>query len=110
LGEAGVDDGVGEFDEAAYAEGLGGFDDVDEVVGQGGAAVGGGFGGADVHAAVDLHGVDGEDVGVEGLGEVEGGRALADGGGADDEDEFGWGHGCCPGVISGFSMLSRGRG
>ena len=56
-----------------------------------GAVGGGGFGGADVEAAIDGDGVAGEDFGVEAFGEVEGEGGFSAGGGADDDEEGGLG-------------------
>ena len=50
-----VDRGVGELDVAFDAERLPGIDDVHQVVGDLGEAGRRRFGGADVHAAIDLH-------------------------------------------------------
>ena len=45
------------------------------------------LGGADVHAAVDLHRVGVDDLAAEALGEVEGEVGLAGRGGPDDRDD-----------------------
>ena len=55
---------------------------VKPTVGEAGALLGGGFGGADVHAAVDEHGVGGEEARAEAFGEGVGEGGLAGGGGA----------------------------
>ena len=48
-----------------------------------------GLGGADVHAAVELHGIGVDHLTAEPLGEGDGERGLPGGGGADDGDD-GW--------------------
>ncbi len=86
---AGMDRGdglVGEFEEAGGAEGFTGVGDVEEVVRDEGAFGRGRFGRADVHAAIDLHGVEGDDFGVEEGGEFEGDGGFAGGGGAGEEE------------------------
>ena len=47
---------------------------------------GGRFGGADVEAAIDLHGIDGNDFAADALGELQSDFGFADGGWAGDED------------------------
>ena len=54
-----------------------GSDDVEQVVRDARALGGVGLRGADVHAAVDLRGVDRDDLAAEALGERERERALA---------------------------------
>ncbi|CRH72322.1 Uncharacterised protein [Chlamydia trachomatis] len=44
------------------------------------------FRGADIHAAVELHGIDVDNFPVEGLCECDAKRRLASGGWADDSD------------------------
>ena len=44
------------------------------------------FGGADVESAIDLHGIDGNDLAVEPLGQRQRHRGLAHGSRAGDED------------------------
>ena len=75
---------------------LGDVEDVEEVVGDAAALGGRQLGGADVHAAVELHGVGVDDLPAQGLGEVERERRLAGRRGPDDR-HHGWtgvgGHG-----------------
>ena len=52
-----------------------------------------GLGGADIHVPVDLHGIETDDLAGKTLGQGEGERGLAHGGGA-DEDKHGFGEGC----------------
>src|SRR5205085_760120 len=57
----GLKEGLGVGDEAGGGVGFPGVGGVEHEVGDAGAGGGVGLGGADVHAAVDLHGVDGHD-------------------------------------------------
>ena len=67
---------------------------VEQVVRDAAALGGRQLGGADVHAAVDLHRVGVDDLAAEPLGEVEGQPGLARRGGADDGDDRGpWSRG-----------------
>jgi chorismate dehydratase len=92
-----VDGVVGEGEPLIDAEAVGGIDEVDEVVADAALLGGGGFGGADVEAAVDLEGVGGDDLaggagaGLEGEGELDGEGGLSAGGGATDDGEGGHG-------------------
>lgn len=86
-----VGDGAGgEGEPVAGGEGVARVDDVDEQVRDAGAFFERGFGGADVHAAVDLVGVGGEDfAGLasrdHGVGQADGEITLAACGWADDD-------------------------
>jgi hypothetical protein len=66
----------------AGGEGLVGVGDVDEVMRDAGALFGCGFGGAEVHAAIDGDGIATDDFSVEALGERAGERSFAAPGGA----------------------------
>ena len=67
------------------AEVLIGVDEVEEVVGNAALVCGGGFCGADIHLAVDRHGVECEDFGVEGFGEEQREGGLSGGGWSGEE-------------------------
>jgi hypothetical protein len=85
-----ADDGfAGEPAVVAGGAGLVRLEDVDEVVGDAGALGERGLCGADLHAAIDGDGVATDDLAGEALGEGEGERGLAAGGGAGDDDECG---------------------
>ena len=68
---------------------------VDHVVGDAPLLRPGGLGGADVHAAVDLHGVGGHHLPAEAEGQLRGQGGLARGGGAADHQDVGF-HGRPP--------------
>lgn len=87
-GFGGGDDAVGVLDESGDRELCGVGDEIEAVMRDGSAVGSGGLGGADVHACVDGHGVDGEDFGLEVLSESHGKSGFAGGGGADDGDEL----------------------
>lgn len=80
---------MGEVEELIDAEGLRGLDDVDQMAGDLPSLLERRLGGADVHAAVNLHGIDADDLAGEGTGQLEGEGSLARGGDAEDQD-FGW--------------------
>ena len=63
--------GAGEAGVVAGGGGLVRVEQVEAVVGDAGAVGGRGFGGADVHAAIDRNRVAGEDFAVKPLGEVQ---------------------------------------
>lgn len=65
-----IDFGVGEGEPLFESEGIGSVrvGDIDEVVGGAGAFAGGGLGGADIHAAIDLKGVGGDEFAGGGVG------------------------------------------
>lgn len=82
---AGVDIGsglAGEFDVVGDVASLVRVKDIDEVVRDAAAFIGGGFGGADVHAAIERHRVERKDFGVDAAGEFDGEGRLSDGGGS----------------------------
>ena len=79
--------GAGEAAVVAGGEGFGGVGDVDQVMGDLAAFGWGGFGGADLHLAVDGDGVAADDLSGEAFGEIEGERGLAAGGGAEQYDQ-----------------------
>ena len=83
------DGGAGAAGEFAGGVALGGVEDVEEVVGDALAVLFGGFGGAEVEAAVGLEGVGVDDLAAAGLGEGQGQAALAYGGGAYYGDDGG---------------------
>lgn len=62
---------LGVLVEFSYVEGVVDVADVDEVVGNEGPLVGGRFGRSDVHAAIDLHRVGGDDLAAHGCSEGE---------------------------------------
>lgn len=78
---------VSRIDEPGGAEWLPRIDDVDEVVGKRLPNGGRWLGGADLHAAVDLHRVDAEDLGAEVFGDGARECAFAGGGAAGDDDD-----------------------
>ncbi len=78
--------GSGEAAVVAGGEGLVGIGDVDEVMRDAGAFFGRGFGGAEVHAAIDGDGVAADDFAVEALGEGEREGGFAAAGGAEKKD------------------------
>ena len=67
---------------APAGAGFGGVGDVDQVMRDLAAFGWGGFGGADLHGAIDGDGVAADDLSGEAFGEVEGERGLAAGSGA----------------------------
>ena len=76
---------MGERDVSGHIEPFADFDHVREMMRHGGALGGRRLGGADVHAAIDLHGIGGDDFGVEAAGQRERDGGFANGGGADEE-------------------------
>jgi hypothetical protein len=74
--------GGGPLEIVGDAGGLPGVEDVEEVVGDLGPVFESGLGGADIHATIEGHGVDGDDLGAQAAGELEGESGFADGGGA----------------------------
>jgi hypothetical protein len=82
------DGGVREAGELGGVEVVGELTDVDEVVRDTAALGGGGFGGAEVEAAIDLHGIDGDDFGVELFGEAKRDGGFTDGGGTGEEEAW----------------------
>lgn len=80
-----ADGSIGELQEACDAEWGAWFDNIDEVIWDLEAGLGRRFGGANIHSAVDLHGVDGDDFGIEIFCQLEGEPAFA--GCSDAENE-----------------------
>ena len=70
----------------AGGERLIGVGDIDEVVRDVGAFFGCGFGGAEIHTAIDGDGIATDDFAVEALGEGEGEGGFAAAGGAKEEN------------------------
>ena len=81
-----LDERDGLVQKQPHAGGLAGFQDVDHVVLDLLAAVGRGLGRADVHAAVDLHGVDADDLAFEAPGQLKRQCALARGRDTQDQN------------------------
>jgi hypothetical protein len=79
-----VQDGEGEGAEVLGVAGRGGGEVAEEVMGDEAEFGGGGFGGDEVEALVELEGVGVDDFAIELEGEVEGRSGFAGGGGADD--------------------------
>jgi len=79
--------GAGEAAVVAGGEGLGRIDDVDQVVRDLAAFGWGGFGGADLHLAIDGNGVAADDFSGETVGEIERKCRFAAGGGAEEDDQ-----------------------
>lgn len=76
----GRDDGdclSSQIQKTVHAEGFGGLDDVDQMPGDLLSFFERGLGRADVHAAINLHGINTYDFAAEGLGQPEGKRALS---------------------------------
>ena len=97
MGLAGSHERAGGGDEAGGGIGFPRVGDVEHLVRELGPCRGAWFGGANIHAAVDLHGVDGHDGwgsgAAGGLGEAKGEGfgevALAGGGAAENDNRFG---------------------
>ena len=79
-------DGGGHVGEAPHGEGLGRIGHVDHMVGHAPGLVGRNLGGADVPAPIDLHGVAGYDLAVQGLCQRHRQPGLPRGRGPDDAD------------------------
>ena len=82
----GLDVGGGGLLVARDGRGLGDVEHVELVVRDAAALGDGELGGADVHAAVQLHGVGVDDLAAEAFGDVQGQRRLAGAGRPDDRD------------------------
>jgi hypothetical protein len=86
-----VKDGEGEGAVALGVAGVGGGEVAEEMVGDVVELFGGGFGGDEVEALVELERVGVDDFAIELEGEVESGGGFAGGGGADDVEGLrGW--------------------
>ena len=83
----GGDGGIGVLDVLGDGEFVPGLGDIDAPVGNLGADMGGRLGGSDIHAAVDFHGIDADDLAGEACGELAAQRALAACGATHDEIE-----------------------
>ena len=75
------------FGELGDREFLRRVDEVDHVVDHALALLWSRLGGADVHPPIDLHRVDGDDLGADGEGDLDGGSGLPGGRGAQDGDD-----------------------
>ena len=71
---------------ARHVEGLSRVCDVEQVVGHATSHLVRGFGRSDVHAPIDLHGVEGKDLGADAKGDLETDVTLSRGGRADQEE------------------------
>ncbi len=78
---------IGEFDVARNAERFARLGDVDQMMRDGGALRGRGLGRADVHAAIDLHRIDAENLGAESWGQLDRRGRLAGRRAAEQEDD-----------------------
>ena len=78
---------VGELHEPRRTEHFPRIGDVDEVMRDGGALLGRRLGGADVHAAIDLHGIHADDFAVELRRQAAGEGPLAGRGAAQNRDD-----------------------
>jgi len=88
-----VDGGLGPFHEPAGGKRFGRIDHIDQVVWDFLADCNVRLGRTDIHVAIDLHRIDGQDLGAELFGQGASEGALAGGGAADDEDNPGFGSG-----------------
>jgi hypothetical protein len=80
--------GAGQFEKAIHAEGFARLDYVDEVIWNFPAFFERRLGRADVHAAIDLHGVHADDLAAQPVRHFKGQRAFAGGGDAENQDFF----------------------
>jgi hypothetical protein len=77
---------TGEFDKPGRVEGFFQIHDVNQVMWHAGALGGGRFGGADVEAAINLHGIHRDDFAADCFGEQQRDFGFANGGRAGEED------------------------
>ncbi len=81
------DSGPGQVAVLGQGQHLVGRHHVDEVVAQGGLLRGAGFGGADIHAAIDLARIGRDGLAAQGLPQGHGQGGLAHGGGTHDHQD-----------------------